>query len=380
MFRRRRYQSGCLERKKRKSGPDVWVLRYREVQPGGSDVQRSVRVGDVLQYPTRAMARKASDHLRLSINPENPNGSVVTFGALVERYKQEELPERHSTRRFYLPWLKCHIEPKWGEYPISEVRPYAVEQWLRQLNLAPKSRSNIRSLMHILFNCAMRWDLIEIDKNPMGLVRVKGCSKREKEPRVLTVEEFRKLLVEVPEPYRMMCIVAMCLGLRVSEVAGLQWGDFDWKDHQVLVRRSYVAGVVGDVKTKYSRKRVPLDRNLVEKLHQFKNRYAPFANDSDWLFVNSSTGKPYWPGRIQQTQLIPAGKRAGIGAVGWHTFRHSYSSLLRSLGVDLKVQQELMRHADIRTTMNVYTQATSDALREANSRVMNTMLPAAIPA
>jgi integrase len=177
-----------------------------------------------------------------------------------------------------------------------------------------------------------------------------------------------------------MCIVAMCLGLRVSEVAGLQWGDFDWENLQVLVQRSYVAGIVGDVKTNYSRKRVPLDENLVERLHQFKSQFAPFARDSDWLFVNSQTGKPFWPGRIQNTQLIPAGERAGIGWVGWHTFRHSYSSLLRSLKVDVKVQQELMRHADIRTTMNVYTQAVPDSLREANSMVVQTILPTAIPA
>jgi Phage integrase family len=60
---------------------------------------------------------------------------------------------------------------------------------------------------------------------------------------------------------------------------------------------------------------------------------------------------------------------------GWHTFRHSYSTLLRALRVDLKVQQELLRHADIRTTMNIYTQAMPDAMRRANSRVVEMVLP-----
>jgi integrase len=66
-----------------------------------------------------------------------------------------------------------------------------------------------------------------------------------------------------------------------------------------------------------------------------------------------------------------AGRRkAKLGTgIGWHTFRHTYSSMLRHLGVDVKVQQELLRHADIRTTMNTYTQAMPTALREANSRV-----------
>jgi integrase len=56
-------------------------------------------------------------------------------------------------------------------------------------------------------------------------------------------------------------------------------------------------------------------------------------------------------------------------------FRHTYSTLLRSVGVDVKVQQELLRHADIQTTLNVYTQAVSEAKRDANSKVVRMVLP-----
>ncbi len=60
--------------------------------------------------------------------------------------------------------------------------------------------------------------------------------------------------------------------------------------------------------------------------------------------------------------------------MGWHTFRHTYSSMLRQLGVDVKVQQELLRHADVRTTMNVYTQAVSEQKRAAHSSVVRMVL------
>ena len=70
--------------------------------------------------------------------------------------------------------------------------------------------------------------------------------------------------------------------------------------------------------------------------------------------------------------------KVGLGRVGWHTFRHSHSSLLNALGVDLKVQQELLRHADIRTTMNIYMHAVPAALREANSKVVRLVLPAQV--
>jgi site-specific recombinase XerD len=56
-------------------------------------------------------------------------------------------------------------------------------------------------------------------------------------------------------------------------------------------------------------------------------------------------------------------------------FRHSYSTMLRALKVDVKVQQELLRHADIRTTLNIYTQAVPEVLRIANSRVVQMVLP-----
>jgi site-specific recombinase XerD len=88
--------------------------------------------------------------------------------------------------------------------------------------------------------------------------------------------------------------------------------------------------------------------------------------------------KPYWPGRIQENWLVPAAEKAGLGRIGWHTFRHSDSTLLHALGVDLKVQQELLRQADIRTTMNIYTHAVPSALREANSKVVRLVLPAQV--
>ena len=75
--------------------------------------------------------------------------------------------------------------------------------------------------------------------------------------------------------------------------------------------------------------------------------------------------------------LVPAAKKTGIGRVGWHSFRHSHSTLLHALGVDLKVQQGLLRHADVRTTMNIYTQAVPSALREANSKVFRLVGPSA---
>jgi hypothetical protein len=65
-------------------------------------------------------------------------------------------------------------------------------------------------------------------------------------------------------------------------------------------------------------------------------------------------------------QIKPAAHKLGIDKrVGWHTFRHTYSTLLKSTGADLKVMQELMRHASVVLTLNHYTQAMTPAKRAA---------------
>jgi hypothetical protein len=101
MFRRQRYQFGSIELKERKKGPAVWALRYREHLSDGTNCHKSLIVGTVEQHATESQARKAAQALLLRINTENPNGGLVTFGAVIDRYLAEELPERHSTARGY---------------------------------------------------------------------------------------------------------------------------------------------------------------------------------------------------------------------------------------------------------------------------------------
>ena len=74
--------------------------------------------------------------------------------------------------------------------------------------------------------------------------------------------------------------------------------------------------------------------------------------------------------------IQPAARRAGITKrIGWHTFRHSYSSLLVANGENVKVVQELMRHASSRFTLDVYSQARKAAKRQAQQRVVQMILP-----
>jgi integrase len=102
---------------------------------------------------------------------------------------------------------------------------------------------------------------------------------------------------------------------------------------------------------------------------------TPSGLGSDWVFQNPVTGRPYRREQIQKRFLKPAGEKAGLGfSLGWHTFRHRYRAWLDDTGAPMTVRQQLMPHASIQTTMNVYGSAIPDTKREANRRIVRIVL------
>jgi integrase len=251
---------------------------------------------------------------------------------------------------------------------------------MRALDLAPKTKRNLKSVLMVMFNCAMRWELLDPSgQNPMRLVRVPGGTKRKKKPRVLAATEFQRLLAEVRGVlYRTVVMTCAGLGLRISEVTGLKWSDLDFESGKVHVQRNVTVGHQGELKTETSDSLLPLHPALAEQLVSWRAN-TPWNADSDWVFASPfyDGTTPYWLDKMRCPVLQRAARTAGLDpkGLGWHTLRHTYSSLLRALGVDLKVQQELLRHADIRTTMNGYTQTMRDDLRDANNLVVRELLP-----
>jgi integrase len=371
---RARYQFGSLTLKKRAKSADIWEFRYYEDVAGGARVRKACFIGTTDQYTTEAQARKAVEAHLLKLNAERPQHHLgaVTFGGLCDRYIAEELPERYSTRKSYLSNITVHTKPRWGDYLLAQVRPMVVEGWLRELEMAPKSKAHIRSVMHLLFECAARWELINDRRNPISMVRVKDSTKRRKRPMILTVESFEAVVARLREPYRTMVLVAQCLGLRVSEITALKWEDLEVEARQLLVQRSVVNGRVDDVKTEYSRDHVPIHESLLKVLLALADSCP--ATEDGWMFPSPLTNRPYYSTEIQKRLLKPIGIKLGLGPIGWHTFRHTYRSWLDETGAPMKVQQELMRHASIQTTMNVYGQAMPESKREANGKVVTMVL------
>src|ERR1022692_503929 len=114
--------------------------------------RRSKRIGTKTEFPTKAAAWKVVD--RLEVQQTKPqNGDTVRD--VITRYEAERMPSRPSTARVYRCFLKNHVLPKWGDTLIQDVQPRPVELWLRELPLAPKSKTHVRSLLHSLVDFAM---------------------------------------------------------------------------------------------------------------------------------------------------------------------------------------------------------------------------------
>jgi integrase len=361
-----RYQYGNLTLRKPQKGPDVWQFRWME-----NGEPKSMLIGTVEKYPNQSDAERAVENLRIKINARNPQQRFhsVTVGALIDRFENEYVPKRcrKLTQKTYHSLFENHIRRKWGSEFVGDVRTMAVEEWLESEPHSRHVKYHVRNLMHTLYQAALRWEMVE--RNPIDLVR--QSRRRLKKPRALTPAEFKALLAHLPEPYKTMVVTVACLGLRVSELLGLQWGDVDFESLAVNIRRSVVEGEINPTKTEASESALPLDPDLAGVLLAHKARCS--CSDESAFVFGGRSGKPPWPDTVLADYIKPAAVKAGIGNIGWHTFRHTYSTLLHSLGAKPVVQKELLRHADLTTTLNLYTQAISPEKRETTSKVVDVL-------
>ncbi len=331
------------------------------------DGKRTTRKLGALKELTQEQAdRKAAEVLRsLKVH------SAPTVGEIVIQYRGERLAGlRHSTQRAAESWLRCYIVPKWGNTSITELKPREVQLWIESLALAGKTKGHLRGLLHNLYDFSMWSGVVSVDRNPLDLVRIRGASKRQHQPKTLTPEEFRSLCSHLGEPHRTMVVIQACLGLRVSELLALRWQDVDWNGQRINVEHGIVAQHLAATKTESSRRVMNLDASLAAALATWR-RVTEFRAEGDWIFAS-----PVKLGRLPlsyttyRDAVQDASQAAGLGKIGTHSFRHSFRSWLDATGAKITVQRELMRHSDIRMTLDTYGRLITDAQKEAGSRVV----------
>ena len=405
-MKKARSQKGSLCMSVNGSGTQVWIFRWWETMTDGRRVRKKRQVGTLDQYKTEAAAEKAVRNWRLTLSA-NQGGTIsgVTMKAVIDHFREKELVDKGedgrawSTRDRYEANLNSWIEPRWGKEELTAIKAPLVEEWLRMLHqkprkgkgpqslaverelkpLAPATKAKIRNLMSVLFNHAIRWDFT--DRNPISGPNkgagVRQSSKRVSIPDILEVSEMRAIVAKLQLRERVLLFLAMVTGLRRGELTGIQWGDIDFANLLIDVRRSVVDQVVGRCKTEASQKPVPIDEFTAQDLLAWY-RVTSYREPGDWVFTSNShrAGKkrgkqPLWLQSIMRYHIEPVIRELGIDKrVSWHTFRRTYTTLLQANREDVKVVQELLRHGSVKVTMDVYAQAQMPAKRKAQQKVV----------
>ena len=396
-----RFRNGCLTTIRRKDGVERWLFRWRERCSDGTLRERNKVIGTVEEYPTKSKKlHEAVTRLRVNINTDGPTElTSITMAKAVDHYTVHELADcgaegkAYSTRSRKTQLLSRWVVPHWGKVELRAIKTVAVEQWLKTLvttkfgkpkPLAGGTREKIRDAMSSIFNHAIRWELT--DRNPItGPTKRSGVrvsAKRERTPDILEIQEIQLLLAALGIRERAMLFLDMPSGLRRGELAGLKWEDFDFKKLHVSVTRSLVDQHVGPVKTETSRKLMPIDEFVARELLAW-HAVTPYKKPSEYVWATDANragakrGKqPVWLSTVMRDYIQPMARKLGIQKkVSWHTFRHTFSSILKGNGEDVKVVQELLRHSTSRMTLDTYTQALGPDKRAAQSKVVGMIRP-----
>jgi integrase len=382
-----RRQRGWLKKENRIQG-ETWVLYFRTMRKSdGRRVENKIPIGLLRDLPDKRTAWAEVERLHLPINPVDSRRGV-TFADLALHYAEYELIERsesihpkaHTTIKGYERVLRNRLLPKWGTRIALGIEPLEVERWLTTLKkeeeLQNTTLDRMRRVMSMVYRHGQRYGLIPRtqESNPMHFVRCKTTSGYE--AMIITPEQAYLIVRNLREPERTLTLLAAGTGLRISECLGLQWQDVSFADAMIYVRRNWTCGQMGLPKTKASKDPVPLHPLLAEFMLCWKQKTL-YSQPGDWVFASFRLkGKqPRVANMLVEDYLRPAAAKAGIlsshrdehGRVveddprrfGFHNLRHSLASFLVRIRTDPKTVQTLLRHSDVKSTLQFYSHAVS---------------------
>lgn len=383
-----RQQRGWLKKENRIQG-EAWVLYFRTTRKSdGRRVENKIPIGLVRDLPDKSTAWAEVERLHLPINPVDSRRGV-TFAELALHYAEYELvdrsesihPKAYTTIKGYERVLRNRLLPKWGARIALGIEPIEVEEWLttlkKQEELENPTLDRMRRVMSMVYRHGQRYGLIPRtqESNPMRFVRCKTTSGYE--AMIITPQQAYVIVRNLPEPEGTLTLLAAGTGLSISECLGLQWRDVDFAEAMIHVRRTWTCGQVGLPKTKASKGPVPLHPLLAEFMLCWK-QMTKYPEPGDWVFPSFRlNGKqPRVANMLVEDYLRPAAAKAGILSshrdehgllveddprrFGFHNLRHSLASFLVRIRTDPKTVQTLLRHSDVKLTLQFYSHAVSE--------------------
>ena len=289
---------------------------------------------------------------------------------------------KHTTVEFYR-----NITNKIAEYfkgaILQQITSLQIQKYIIYLRTEyrskqgkPVSDKTIRHhycMLTLVFGFAEEQELI--NKNPMDKVECPKLAKKKVD--ALTQEQakqFFSLLPSAPLEFRCMLYLFITTGLRRGELLGLQWGDIDFENLTIEIKRNVTYtkrnGIVVDTpKTENSERTIPILPALAELLKRYKLQYHPFSKSNAFVFPSDKGNTlPRDPNAITR-KVKNFMKRNGLPDLSPHDLRHSCATLLLSNGADIKSVQEILGHTDASTTLNFYVRADMRNMQTATNKL-----------
>ncbi len=316
----------------------------------------------------------------------------MTLNQLFQLYMETKSDLRTSTRCNYVSvWGNTVEESVLGNMKISQIKQIHVRAFYTDLSKRGLAANTIK-LCHSLICPALEMavDSDMIRKNPAKDCK-KGISGAKKERTALSRAEQENMLDFVKDSnvykvYYPILVFALCTALRAGELTGLRWSDVDLKENVIHVRQQLVYKNFGDgcrfylqeLKTEAGRRDIPLTADARKSLIRQKELYLLLgkgqrqqetAGVSDYVFTNTQ-GKPYATnainsmlksimGAYNKLETERAEKEFRIPVllphISAHILRHTACTRLAESGLEPKVLQYIMGHANISVTMDIYT-------------------------
>ncbi len=364
---RRRFQTGSLfQRGKRQK---VWVARWWEdvINPDGTAGRRrrAEVIGRVAELPTRRLALRV---LSRKLNPIN-NGSHTPQSArkftdfLQEDWMPVMLPTlKYATQKQYRYLLNVHLLPAFGQKSLCDITREISQNFLSAKlgsGLSWKTVSLLRGVLSRVMGTAEEWGYIT--NNLVRKTRLPRRQPNDNQSAVLTPEQIRQLVAELPEPARSLALLLVLTGLRIGELLALRWGNVDLGRRILSVKETVYDGHFDTPKSKRSARKIPIGPEAAGVLAAFRSTsFNPAA-----LVFSTRTGEPLDRRNPLRRQLQPVCKRLGLPAITWHSLRHCHATLLDAAGAPLGTVQALLGHATPEITREVYLHAIPDDQRRA---------------
>ena len=340
-----------------------WKLEPTDKQPEGKRSGKSLR--------------ELEKEIEKSLNEEVAyHGGDVTVLGLAERYISLKTGVRHNTAAGYKTVLNLLKRDIFGSKRIDEVKVSDAKEWLIKLQQGGKHYSSIHTIRGVLrpaFRMAVEDDLIR--KNPfdweLSTVIVNDSAKREavapRQERLFL--DFIKGDKHYSQYYEGMYILFKT-GMRISEFCGLTLSDVDMKGRKIhidkqLQRTREGKYMIADTKTTYGERYLPMTEEVYQCFKKLtarrrKTKVEPMVDGVGGFLVLDQNGMPYlalhWEKRFEYAlKKYNRTYKEELPTITPHVCRHTYCSNMAKSGVSPKTLQYLMGHADIATTLNVYT-------------------------